>query len=187
MGSLSVYLLPDSVIDPREYSRRAKQALLDLGIITNLNYANDPTWWLAEEGSARFFVDGSEDERGFQFCILNASRFMSVVPQDPAVEPSCPACGSTVSDEYYELFNDIHDKYERDERRRSSALIAARVTCPSCHASSALASLRDEVGIYLSGTWINFDDTPGPLRGEVVRAFDAATGVKHKALTYWYT
>jgi hypothetical protein len=186
MGALSIYLIPETEVEPEIYGRKARQVLLDMGVIEDENY-EEPNWWVAGPSSAGIFEDGDDEDIGFEFCILYASKHVDIVPQEAAEFPLCPACDASVSDQFYDLVNGFEEKYEDEPAEKAEALKTAVVTCPACGAASAIASLKTDVGIFLSGTWINFEDPPGPLRADWLEKFDAATGWKNRCLEYYYT
>ena len=185
MGALSIYLLPEDEIDPSEYGLRVKTVLLEMGIIEDENYEHDD-WWVAGESSGRIF-EKEADGVGFEYCILYSSPYLELVPQDPAVSPACPSCGADVSGEYYEVVNQIELDNASQPARKEGAYIAATVSCPACAAMTLLPQLKDERGIFLSRTWVNFEDPNSSLRRDWLAAFEAATGWKHRCIEYWYT
>jgi hypothetical protein len=185
VGNLSIYLFPEEDVDPVAYGPRVKQALLAMKVIDDETYEH-PNWWVAGESSADAFEDPS-DETGFEYCIVYSSPFVELIPQDPAVFPKCGACGAEVSDEYYELVEDLEEKYGNSPALKGSQLLQASLRCPGCSAVVALENLVDPQGIYLKRTWVNFEDASGPLRDEWLKRFETATGWKHRAVQYWHT
>jgi hypothetical protein len=186
LGTTTVYLLPqEPSIDPKRYRSRVKAALLKMGVIGKAHYDDEPTWYVAGANSTSPFKDTDSDDIGFEYCIITASSNVEVVPQDPAVEPRCPGCGAKLHELFYEVVNEIDLEYEG--RKKSEKYLEARITCPKCKKAWALTELRDDVGIFLSGTWVNFEDVQSELRPDWLASFNKETGWRHKAMTYWYT
>ena len=186
MSSTTVYLLPEgSSVEPKAYGARVKAALLKMGVIGKERYDDEPNWYVAGPNSNAPFKEVDPHDIGFEYCIVMASPNVAVVPQDPAVEPRCPHCGADVSALYNDLVNDIETAYTG--RKKSQKYLEARLACPRCDRASALPELRDEIGIFLSGTWVNFEETQSELRDEWLATFNDQTGWRHRALTYGYT
>jgi hypothetical protein len=185
MGSISIYLLPETEVDPTEYGKTVKRVLLEMGIIDDENYEYE-NWWVAGSRSNTIFQEPGTDI-GFEYCILYSSPHVELVPQDPAVFPRCPSCAAELSDQFYELINEIEENHAERPARKARAYEDARLKCGTCGVSAALPDLKDDHGIYLHRTWVNFEDTPGSLRADWVREFSRATGWNHRAVEYWYT
>jgi hypothetical protein len=186
MGTLSIYVIPEQEIDPEAFRRTVKQVLLEMGVIEDENYS-EPNWWLAGESSASIFENGGGEDVGFEYCIVYGSPHVEIIPQDPAELPSCPACGADVSEEFYDVINDIEERHEEEPGAKAEALEGATVSCPKCRAASRITNLKADVGILLSRTWINFEDAPGSLRDDWLSKFNEHTGWKNRCLEYWYT
>jgi hypothetical protein len=183
VGSLSTYLVPlTPQLDPGAYLNRVKAALLSLEVIVGerYHYAEQPNWLCAGPKSLEPFENEAEDEIGFEYCILYGEKRVLIVPQDPAVEPSCPTCGADVSNDYYELVNSIEDTQTKDYE-------GARLRCHSCGHSSRFDQLKDRVGVFLTNTFINFEDASGPLKARWLKQFEKECGIKHRLLEYGYT
>jgi hypothetical protein len=184
VGHTTIYLLPEEAVDPATYASRVLSVLTRWGVITEDHYDGQPTWYCAGHNSCTPFLEADEDF-GFEYCIITGTSHVEVVPQDPAVQPRCPFCLGDLSDIYYEAINDIEDEYDGAEK--SKQYLDARLGCSTCSHQSSLTELKDDVGIFLSGTWINFEDVESELRPEWVEQFNRETGWRHRVLTYWYT
>jgi hypothetical protein len=186
MGNTTVYLLPEGPsIDPRAYRLRVKKVLQRFGVIGNERYDGEPNWYVAGPNSNQPFAALADHEIGFEYCIIYGSVNVEVVPQDPAVQPHCPSCDADLSQPYYDLINDIEMTYSG--RAKSRKHLSSRISCTKCTHASSLPELKDSVGVFLSGTWVNFEDIQSELRPEWLTEFNMQTGWQHRALTYWYT
>ena len=186
MGNTTVYLLPEGQsIEPKLYGARVKAVLLKMGVIGKERYDDERNWYVAGPSSNAPFKEADPDDVGFEYCIITASPNVEVVPQDPAVEPHCANCGTKLSGLYYDLINEIEMNYQG--WKKAQKYIDARITCPNCARAWALPDLKDDIGVFLSGTWVNFEDIQSELLPAWLTAFNEQTGWQHRALTYWYT
>ncbi len=188
MGTSTIYLLPENgSVDPTTFGKTVKAVLTEMGVICDELYDDEPNWFCAgSDSSVAFDRSDEDDDVAFEYCIIYASKNTELVPQDPAVEPLCPQCDAELREEYYELINSIEEK-ELSPAKKSQRYLHANIACPACRCETLLTKLKDEVGIFLSGTWINFEDVQSSLSPKWLKKFEAATGFKFKVLNYGYT
>lgn len=181
MGTWSTYLIPESVqLQPEHYLATVKAALQKFGVIGERQYGDNPNCFSAGPQSLDPFENEIGWKTGFEYCSLYGNSRIEVVPQDPSAEPKCPCCTADVHEQYYEVVNGGEDDQEPNYE-------SATITRGACGRSSRLDQLKDEVGIFLTNTYINFDDVPGRMRTNWLAKFEAETGIKHRVLEYWYT
>lgn len=182
MGAYTVYLIPvTDDLPAKAYRKAVVRTLLDMGAIDDEEDEEEggfppgprSTDLLTKKGRA---IDA------FEACEVYASRKPRLVPQVPAVSPSCPNCRQTLEDEFYEAVNAAEDAAE-DEPNYA----AIRVTCPQCKAAHSVDQLHDEVGIYLARKYVCLEDLQGAMNRRWLSAFIEQTGIKHQVHVYWYT
>lgn len=144
--------------------------------------------WAAGKSAATIFSD-EFNELAFHYCLIYSSTNVEVVPLSflPAVFPKCPTCDADVWRDYYKLIDRIRSADRVATERPMSSLLHAKVTCPACGSAALLSDLKDDRGLFLSRTWVAFENTPCSLRSEWVRMFEEATGWKHRVLEYPYS
>ena len=88
-----------------------------------------------------------------------------------------------LNEQFCELVNPIWDG------ESEMTFEEAKLKCPKCQRSFALNKLRDmcKIGIFLTNTFVMFDEAAGKVRKKWLQEFDQALGVKHRLLEYWYT
>jgi len=80
------------------------------------------------------------------------SRLPYIIPQDSAIEPSCPECDADTSEAFYEVVNGILDEDDDIDWRN------VKVTCPHCRRQIPITKLKDRAGIFCAREYIYFAD-----------------------------
>lgn len=116
----------------------------------------------------------------FDYLGIHQSRLPYIIPQDPAIEPTCPACGTDVSDAFYDTVNKIEDDGQEVDWRD------VKVTCPCCRQEFPITALKDRVGVFCAREYFYFAD----VEVDDVRTFETQLRkILHDAevKSYWYT
>ncbi len=137
MGQVSTYVFPTTT--ETGFVDRALAALIFAGVVTEVN---------------EFYAPGDIDWalNAFEEVGLHRSLLPYIIPQDPAVFPRCPSCDHDVSDDFYEMANEI--EWESNEVDWSQL----KVKCPGCGLLSPITELKDPLGIYCATEYIYFSD-----------------------------
>jgi hypothetical protein len=190
MAETSIFLIPEGFrSNPEDYARQAQKALVDMGVISNENYGDLPTWFQAGRNSLAPFEAGeySDQEIGFEYCVIYGAKRKMLVPDVPAAEPRCPKCSKKLSEDFYQLVNDIDERLQNGTDRVGTEFEDARMRCSKCGSVLALNELKDPVGIFITDKYISFDEVCGPLRKGWLQSFNRSTGIEHKSFAYGYT
>jgi len=183
MGEFVIYLVPEvEVADPITRRAEITRLLQDEGIIDKQKDAFYPVvessscYVVGGNNLAAFTIDENEVNVAFQHCVIYGDARPTVVPQEAAVTPSCPACGANVTDDYYEFINS-----ERDVR--------TPLVCHTCGRGSRIDALKDDYEIVITNLFVSFDETYGysQMKPDWLEQFNKKCGITFRMLSYWYT
>jgi hypothetical protein len=180
----TIYLVPETNIeDPIQARLAIIQHLQASGIIDE-----EPCFFYQDsEGRSECYGVGSNDllafdidenqvDIAFEQCIIYGHQRPTVVPQEPASEPSCPACGQKLWHSYEDFINSTDD-------------LTAPLACDRCGKQFRIDALNDPQGIFITTLFISSDDTNGSSRVKAawLQQFNELTGIRFKAVEYEYT
>jgi endogenous inhibitor of DNA gyrase (YacG/DUF329 family) len=167
MGETSTYLF--SLNDKAGFVQEALAKLGAAGVISPEDhggeYAAGPAAWATN---------------AFEYLGTHQSPLPFIIPQDPAVEPSCPACGTDVNEAFYDLVNEIEDDGQEVDWSK------VKVTCPRCQTAALITALKDRVGVFCSREYIYFTD----VEVDDLKAFETQLRMilpNAEIKSYWYT
>jgi len=150
MGQTSIYLFTRN--DRLGFAEEALEVLGQAGVI--------------EPGPiAAYYGRGDADwvDGAFEYLGAHRSPLPFIIPQDPAIEPSCPACGGEVYEAFYDTINEIEDEGQEVDWSK------VKVTCPHCHLASLITALKDAVGVFCAREYLYLSD----VNAEDLPAFEA--------------
>lgn len=150
MGQMSTYLFARN--DRPGSAEEALEALGQAGVI--------------EPGPiAAYYRRGDADwvEGAFEYLGAHRSPLPFVIPQDPAIDPSCAACGGKVYEAFYDTINEIEDEGQEVDWSK------VKVTCPHCLQASLITALKDAVGVFWAWEYLYLSD----VNAEDLAAFEA--------------
>jgi DNA-directed RNA polymerase subunit M/transcription elongation factor TFIIS len=182
MGARTVYLIPtDDDLASKAYCQKVTRCVVTMGVIDE-EEDEDEGGYLAGPKSLSILSKKADADDAFQSCEIYGSRTARLIPQVPAVSPTCPKCAKKLEDMFYEVVNEVEMNTED-----ASDYSKVRITCPKCKASHALVELNDPVGIFLASKYICIEDLQGKLSHKWLAEFEKKSGIKHRAYAYWYT
>lgn len=182
MGAYTIYLIPvEDATSAKTYGQKIVRCLVDMGIIDE-EVDEEEGGYLAGPRSLSILAKEAKADDAFESCEVYGARKARLIPQEPAVSPTCPNCGKKLEDVFYEVVNEVEENAE-DEPDYSKV----RITCPKCKESHALVDLNDPVGIFLAKKYVCIEDIQGKFSDNWLAEFEKKTGIKHRAYEYWYT
>ena len=139
MGQISTYVFTHE--DQPGFVHDSLEQLIAAGVISP---APDLECYAPEEAS------WARD--AFDFLGTHQSPLPFIIPQDPAIEPKCPACDSDVAAAYYDTINRVQDEGGEVDWRE------VRIPCPQCGEATRITALKDSVGVYCAREYLYFSD-----------------------------
>ena len=167
MGQTSIYVF--TLNDRPGFVQESLARLSEAGVISSEAHAG-----LYGPGTAPWA------SRAFDHLDIHQSRLPYIIPQDPAIEPTCPACGADMSEAFYDTVNEIEDEGQEVDWR------GVKVTCSRCRQEFAITALKDRVGVFCACEYLYFAD----VEVDDLRAFETQLQkiLSHAEVkSYWYT
>ena len=176
----TIYLVPETRIeDPRQARIAIVQHLKASGIIDE-----EPSpFYEDSEGASECYGAGSNDliafdidekqvDIGFEDCVIYGDPRPTVVPQEPASQPACPACGRDLWNSYDDFINSTDD-------------VTAPLACDQCGKQFRIDALDDPSGIFITTLFISFE-TMGfsHVKAAWLQQFNELMGIRFKAVEY---
>jgi hypothetical protein len=167
MGETSIYVF--TLNDRPGFVQESLARLGEAGVIST-----EPYGGVYGSGDAPW-ANGVFDHLG-----IHQSRLPFIIPQDPAIQPTCPGCGADVRAVFYDTVNGIEDQGQEVDYRD------VKVRCPGCGREFLITALKDRVGVFCAREYFYFAD----IELDDMRTFETRlrtilpdTEVK----SYWYT
>ena len=186
MGTIARYLIPiDSKLSASEYGKKAKAALLQMGVIFEAEDAPEGLFYNGEKSTEPFQIEPGDiepgdDEYGFEMAGIFSSPHFILVPDEYVDGVSCPKCNADIIKQWIsEVRDDDGKRIEHDSRD-------VRISCPNCGAVLRLDQVKGETvaKFYMTDRYVCFWDAR-PFKPEWVAEFDRQMGCHHETFDYW--
>jgi hypothetical protein len=167
MGETSIYVF--TLNDRPGFVQESLARLTEAGVISTESHAG-----VYGSGDAPW-ADGVFDHLG-----VHESRLPYIIPQDPAIEPTCPGCGADVREVFYDTVNGIEDEGQEVDYRE------VKVRCLRCRQEFLITALKDRVGVFCAREYLYFAD----VEVDDIGTFEThLRTILHDAEveSYWYT
>jgi predicted RNA-binding Zn-ribbon protein involved in translation (DUF1610 family) len=184
MGNVARYLIPiDSKLSAAEYGKKAKAALLQMGVIFKAeDTPEEGIFHNGDKSRDPFQTEPGDDEYGFESALIFSSLRFILGPDEYVDGVSCPKCNADIIERWIEEVRDDDGKrVEHDSRD-------VRIACPNCGAVLRIDEVKGETvdKFYMTDRYVSFWNAR-PFKPEWVAEFDRQMGCRHETFDYGWT